>query len=166
MARIVTDAVSLYVQVHAGHWAAAVTLTADNFTDPKAAGDALDALAVDPFAITAPDLHAQGDQVTFDDAERPLVRSALDLYMRILLGQFDQVAWSTNNGSLSDACDQVRLHHQRAHVWPQYPRSSWSIAGDHAPRDAQIAYDAWKLLGGGIHDRPLLTRDVALATRS
>lgn len=160
---IVRAALALYGHVQAGRWSAVVDLTADRFTDAAAAGAELDRLAPPAGDVDGwPEPSVVGDEVTFD-GDPALLRSALDLYTRVLLGQFGELAWSTGNGALSDACNSVRATYQRAGAWPAHPRGSWSIAGPSAPREAQVAYDAWKLLGGGVAGRPLLTGSVTLS---
>lgn len=166
---VVQDALELYTAVLGGRWSAAVDVCVDCFADPDAARRELDALAVapmdpvDPVTAVAPfSTSVSGDSVTFAGDVR-MLRSALDLYTRVLLGQFGEVAWATGNGALTEATAMVRATHQRQGAWPVYAQASWSVAGASAPRRAQVAYDAWKLLGGGVAGRPLITSAVSLA---
>lgn len=160
---VVTAAVNLHHEVVTGNWAAAVDLLEDHFTDPDAARAGLLALAHQTTPDTEherPQLHLTEQSVTFD-ADDGEVRTALDMYMRVLIGRFDALVWTLEaDGRLPFACNQVRTEHQRPDAWPEHPAGSWSIAGTRAPREAKVAYDAWKLLGGGIQSRPLLTDEV------
>jgi hypothetical protein len=159
---VVTDAVALLRRVWAGQWSAAVDVTEDRFQDPTAARAELDELAVG-MTVSLSDalvVSAQPDGAVQVDGDQAVLMQALDLYMRVLMGQFNEVARVCDQWDLGSVCDQVRFMHQRGGAWPGHPHTYWGIHSSQTSPRAVLAYDAWKLLGGGMRERGPITGKV------
>lgn len=154
----VATAVDLYGQISLGDWSAAVRALAGSFTDPRGATEDLARLTarVRMSAIEERYTVSGTAQTVTYEGPQWLLSRAVDLYMRLHLGQFDQLAWVSGYGELSDALMRWRCTWQRPGAWPDHPRASWSIGNrDNVPDSARVAYDVWRLLGGGVQDRSL-----------
>lgn len=164
MSSILKEAARLQEQVGAGKWGTAlVELVGDGFRDPEAARVAFDALGVrqvaespGPSTVT---VEHSGPADCIWHGERPRLVSMLDLYMRVQCGQFYELAWHSMTSGLpyevGDELSRLRMEHQREEAWPMAVTASWGIANSRVPDKARVAYDVWKLLGGGVEGRPL-----------
>lgn len=169
VADVVTASVALRADVVAGRWSAVVDLLADRFADPQAARTRFDQLAADTDTVdaaTTPRLEVTvggPDEVTVV-GDRHMLVSALDLYMRVWLGQLDEVAFVARAWTVSGtrALTAARLELQAPGAWPDHPSASWGIRSTEVPDAARVAYDIWKALGGGVVARDQLGTGVVV----
>lgn len=172
-----------------GHWSVAATISAEKARDLKGQQDALDALAVESRLTFEPDDAAphvttslDGDVLTVQAETEGLISGALDLYMRLLCGQWRELDWVCALNSVTDRAAgfdaqetvqirnaygryAIRQHPLSQDQWPDHIAAAISIAQSTLP--ARIAYHAYKFLGGGtpggptfsLPDGPLVVRD-------
>ena len=172
-----------------GHWSVAATISAEKARDLKGQQAALDALAVASGLTFEPEDAAphvttvlNGDVLTVRANTEGLISGALDLYMRLLCGQWRELDWmsalnsATDRASAYNPDDIVQIRNgygrygQRQHPlaadqWPDHIFAAISIAQSTLP--ARIAYHAYKFLGGGtpggptfsLPSGPLVVRD-------
>lgn len=164
-AGLLADVARTWNDVYAGQWGIAAELCASRLRDPLATAHELN-LCGEPAAVPNFDKLevTLGDgQVTFH-ARTHVVTSALDLFMRILCGQWDEMSWHCgmfNNGLRMVGLTQLRAVHSREYddtapwderAFPAYANASISIAQATLP--ARLAYHAYKDLGGGTPGAP------------
>ena len=164
-AGLLVDVARTYNDVYAGQWGIAAELCASRLRDPEAAARELnlcgEAAAVPDFDRLEASI---GDGQVVFHARQHVVTSALDLFMRILCGQWDEMSWHCgmfNNGLRTIGLTQLRAVHSREYddtvpwderAFPPYANASISIAQATLP--ARIAYHAYKDLGGGTPGSP------------
>lgn len=159
-------AVRTYLAAVDGRFGAVVDLFEDRFADPAAARAVLDAYGAaasvdwDPGDVAPIDVEViTPDSVVVTAPSAAVVRNVVDLFMRLWCGQFDELAEA--RGAIRMSRDRVlacaRFSLQAPGAWPEHPGASWSIGSDNVPAAARVAYDIWKLLGGGVADRPVLS---------
>lgn len=164
-AALLEDVARTWNDVHAGRWGIAAELCASRLRDPAATAHELN-LCGETAAVPDFDqlLVSVGDgQVTFH-ARPQVVTAALDLFMRILCGQWDEMSWHVgmfNNGLRMVGLTQLRAVHSREYdntvpwderAFPPYANASISIAQATLP--ARLAYHSYKELGGGTPGSP------------
>lgn len=92
--------------------------------------------------------------VTVDAETADVIVAALDLYQRAAIGQWDRLVDHAEGVERSVALGDALLALRAAHASDHrlvHPNAGLSIAT--APRRAQIAYDLWHALGGGMVER-------------
>lgn len=168
-----------YNKTLAGRWGVAAALCVNRLTDPVSTAAVLDDIgtgfAVPDFErLTAlvPDgfepIVTEVDSISFSGS-LVTVTSALDLFMRILMGQWNEMRYHCvsrrTEGFLPDVdLTALRARESRPYddtvpwderSFPPHPNASISIA--QAPLAAQVAYHAYKELGAGAPGSPTFT---------
>lgn len=104
-----------------------------------------------------PDKRAGAVTITTDDEGAQTILNALDLYMRVAMGQWDRIAEAAPDVIGFDAMrecedDLLAVRTAHTHVTPlTHPRAALSISTTH--RRSKAAYDLWHALGGGMESR-------------
>lgn len=147
----VARAFSIYERVRAGDWGVIVNLFPEKVADPDVARAALRRLARDrgatgttePYNVNVIDLGEGYFTVTGPLAE---IRSALDLYHRVQMGQWSEVMWACPPADHfdHDLVNDVRVRHQKDGAWPDHVRAYIGIA--QATEAARVAYHVYKKL--------------------
>jgi hypothetical protein len=175
--------------VVAGEWAAIADLCGDEAAgskvrDVESAREALNGTAADSrigflrgfgtlgLSEHTEDLDAGSYAIT---GPEDLVVAALDLFSRLLCGQWDEAHWHSTLSAVTvpGRGEGSRLNALRGHLchtyeplgreyrslepheFPAHPSAAIGIA--QAPLPAQVAYYAYKALGGGTANRPTFT---------
>lgn len=167
-ATLLADAAIAYNETLSGHWGIAAHLCAARLTDPEATARVLEDIG-STFAVTDHDhepldFHATPGAIVVN-ADVARTGAALDLFMRILCGQWNEMRYHcamrldqyTPNVDLtviraeaSRAYDDTVAWDERA--FPPHPNASISIAQATLP--ARVAYHAYKTLGLGAPGTP------------
>lgn len=167
----------VHAAVHAGQWGIAADLCADKALDLSGQRDALNQYAATsglPFTTDDDEprivAHVTGPDTLTLDGELPEIRAALDLYMRLLCGQWLELARMlgapprTRRRTSDDTDDLLHIRQRYGRVaddtltnrrrhpladneWPSHPSAYISIAS--APLAARVGYHLYKDLEGG-----------------
>jgi hypothetical protein len=170
-AHLLSNLGEVHTAVHTGRWSIAADLCADKALDLPGQRAALDQIAAASgvtFADsdTMPEITAAltgGDTLAIDGPDIAQIRSALDLYTRLLCGQWLELAWTfgaptRTRGGGHDADDlllarqqfgrvatgpmNLRRHPLADNEWPHHPATYISIASAVLP--ARVAYHLYK----------------------
>lgn len=79
------------------------------------------------------------------DGDRAVLAEALELWMRVQLGQLDRVCGSVAH---MDALLGVRTAHALPDAWPRHPHSSWGVNSVQVGDDVRVAHRLWRRLTG------------------
>ena len=105
--------------------------------------------------------------ITITGTEQHLhaLRNACELYLRIGLGQFAEVAeqhitrlWEESKGEGKTWYDyrQATERACKSILMPEMPmNASYGVGNKHVSQQAHLCYELWKLLGGGTDGPPL-----------
>lgn len=159
VARLVDAAVGLYRDVLGGRWGAVVDATPQRWADPTEARAAFDALAVGTATHRADQLSvtADGDDAVHVVGTRAALCEAVDLWMRVQLGQLDRLCFDV---AYMSPLLELRGTHAAPGAWPAHPHSSWGVHSREVDVAVRVAYDIWKGLGGGMVGRGQIGRTV------
>lgn len=150
----VVRAFSIYERVRAGDWGAIVDIFPEKVLDADVAREALRRLGRDlgatgttePYAVQVID---EGEGYFIVIGPIPEIRSALDLYHRVQMGQWSEIMWACPPAGPMDhdMVNDVRVRHQVDGSWPDHSRGYIGIAG--APEPARVAYHVHQMLDEG-----------------
>lgn len=158
----IAPARDLLCAVESGRWGQAAYVCAEQLSDPAKAAAALDELVAgteyDPATVELWPASLAGETLTWQTDPGTAAR-ALDLFQRVLMGQWRELEWVTRMASktipdrdVAGTLALLRHEHAAPGGFPDHPHASWSIAA--APLPARIAYHAWKQLGAGVGSPP------------
>jgi hypothetical protein len=141
-----------------GNWGILAVETPGCWIDPEGAAAAFAATGDATIGDPGGTLCWPGpDEATFTGRLAALV-SAIEVWQRIQIGQFGHAGVAYGTGwAHGDELNELRNRHGTPGAWPARPGESWGVA--HARNDVAVtvAYDIWKLLGGGVPGRVLLS---------
>jgi hypothetical protein len=166
VASVLADAWALHLRLCAGDWSALADATVDRWVDVDEARAAFTAAAQ---LRTVPvdgrlDTRADGAGVFVGPPGELCV--AVDTWQRVQLGQFHHPGVDyAGSWVAGDAFLDVRVRHCADGAWPAHRHASWGIHSPEVPDRVRVAYDIWKLLGGGIADRGVITGTVTVEWR-
>lgn len=154
--------------LQAGNWAVLATETVERWVDPAAAAGEFQtygAAPQRPIDNVGQVIAATADEATFRGVKSALVQ-AIDTWQRIQLGQFHAPAIDYGFGwPQGEQYARIRERFGADGAWPAGPAisSSWGIHSPEVPDEARVAYDIWKLLGGGAAGRDTITGKVRVS---
>lgn len=147
-------AFGLWQRIAEGDWGAIIDIFPEKVLDADTAREALRRLGRDLGATgakTDSDVKLTDAGEGFFTVTGPIseIRSALDLYHRVQMGQWSVVVWACPPAGHfdHDIVNDVRVRHQVPGVWPEHIRAYIGIA--QAPESARAAYHVHQMLYEG-----------------